>query len=212
MVKVAYVDTEGGPVPSQIGQIKGTPTIKAFVPQRKSARNEKTVVEYDQAREVGDLVRFATSRMPNFVEMLNHAPDLAAFDAKAMDWQLPRVLVFSNRVGQTASTLKALSSEYRRRVLIGELREKGHADEVARYDVTSFPTLLCLPPPKNDMLADAEPLMRFENKDASYRRLDAFVSRCALRQPHRTKPIVPIKEPFAIKEEAEDDDDIKEEL
>ena len=40
-VKVAYWDTEtNGPAPPLLGQIKGTPTIKAFVPSRKSARNE----------------------------------------------------------------------------------------------------------------------------------------------------------------------------
>ena len=47
-VKVAYIDTELGPTPAQVGQISGTPTIKAFVPKRTSGRNEKTVVDYDQ--------------------------------------------------------------------------------------------------------------------------------------------------------------------
>jgi molecular chaperone DnaK len=67
-VRVAYVDTEGGPLPSAIGQIQGTPTIRAFVPKRSSARNEKQMLSYDSAREVGDLVRFATANMPNYVE------------------------------------------------------------------------------------------------------------------------------------------------
>ena len=70
---MAYVDTEAGPTPPQIGQIQGTPTIKAFVPKRASAKNEKSVVDYDQAREVTDLVRFATGRMPNYVEAINGA-------------------------------------------------------------------------------------------------------------------------------------------
>ena len=51
-VKVAYWDTEtNGPAPPLLGQIKGTPTIKAFVPSRKSARNDignmKTYIESD---------------------------------------------------------------------------------------------------------------------------------------------------------------------
>ena len=78
-VKVAYWDTEAnGPTPPLLGQIKGTPTIKAFVPSRKSARNEKTAVDYEQAREVKDLVRFATSRMPNFVERVGTLKELEA--------------------------------------------------------------------------------------------------------------------------------------
>ena len=48
-VKVAYWDTEtNGATPPLLGQIKGTPTIKAFVPSRKSARNEKVAVDYEQ--------------------------------------------------------------------------------------------------------------------------------------------------------------------
>ena len=89
-VKVAYWDTEtNGPAPPLLGQIKGTPTIKAFVPSRKSARNEKAAVDYEQAREVKDLVRFATSRMPNFVERVDlmMAPrlDLKELEALGVD-------------------------------------------------------------------------------------------------------------------------------
>lgn len=183
-VKVAYVDTEAGPTPQQVGQISGTPTIKAFVPKRASAKNVKEVVDYDQAREVKDLVRFATSRMPNFVESLGSAAALSTFEHKAKEWSLPRVLVFSSsKAGHTSSTLKALSAEYRRRVLIGELKSSTSAAAAAKYGVTSFPALICLPADGAD-----EPTHRFENKEASYRRLDTFVSKCALRKPVTKKP------------------------
>ena len=85
-MKVAYWDTElGQQPPALLGAIKGTPTIKAFVPSRKSARNEKQAIDYDQAREVKDLVRFATSRMPNFVEKVASTKELAAVQAKAAE-------------------------------------------------------------------------------------------------------------------------------
>ena len=151
--------------------------------KRASARNEKTAVDYDQAREVNDLVRFATGRMPNFVESLGDAAALAKLHAKAREWALPRVLVFSDKSGQTSSTLKALSAEYRRRVLIGELRSQKHADAVKRYGVTSFPTLLCLATASDD-----QPTHRFENREASYHRLNTFVSKCALKKPVLKKP------------------------
>lgn len=180
-VKVAYVDTEAGPTPSSVGQIKGTPTIKAFVPRRTSARNEKQVVDYDQAREVQDLIRFATSRMPNFVETVADDAALTALEVKAAEWRLPLVLAFSNKVGQTSTTLKALSAEYRRRVLLGELRMQKHAMAVARHSVRSFPTLVCIG-------VHQEEVARFEKKEASYRRLDTFISKCALRKPVLKKP------------------------
>ena len=185
---MAYVDTEAGPTPPQIGQIQGTPTIKAFVPKRASAKNEKSVVDYDQAREVTDLVRFATGRMPNYVEAINGAAALSAFAAKAREWGLPRVIVFSNKVGQTSSTLKALSAEYRRRVLIGELRSQKLPDAVSTFGVTTFPTLLCFGPGGPDGGSSDEELHRFENKEATHRRLDTFVGKCALRKPVLKKP------------------------
>ena len=109
-VKVAYWDTEtNGPAPPLLGQIKGTPTIKAFVPSRKSARNEKAAVDYEQAREVKDLVRFATSRMPNFVERVGTLKELEAVQAKAAEWGLPIALVLSSS-GGTSSTLNPFTS------------------------------------------------------------------------------------------------------
>lgn len=106
-MKIGYVDTEGGPTPRAVGQIQGTPTIKAFVPKRASARNEKVVEEYSQGREVKDLLRFATSKMPNYVESVGDT-ERAAFDAKAVEWGLPRILVFSDKAGATSSSLKGM--------------------------------------------------------------------------------------------------------
>lgn len=181
-VRVAYIDTEAGPTPPQVGQISGTPTIKAFVPKRSSVKNEKTVVDYDQGREVRDLMRFASSRMPNYVESVASADALTAFHVKAAEWSLPRVLVFSSKAGQTSTTLKALSAEYRRRVLIGELRSQSHAAAVARFGVEASPTIVCLPAGAD------EPTHRFEKKETTYRRLDSFLGKCALRKPMLKKP------------------------
>ena len=180
-----------GPTPSAVGQIQGTPTIKAFVPKRASARNAKDVVDYDQAREVSDLMRFATGRMPNYVESLSTAAALSAFAAKAKEWGLPRVLVFSNKAGQTSSTLKSLSAEYRRRVLIGEVRAQ-HLPEAAKaHGVSSFPTLLCFSAEAaaSSAAPATAPSHRFEGKEPTFRRLDTFVgSKCALRKPVLRKP------------------------
>jgi len=184
VVKVAYVDTEAGPTPNAIGQIQGTPTIKAFIPKRSSAKNEKIVVDYDQSREVDSLMRYATSKMPSFVEVLDTPDVLRRFEAKATEWGLPRVLVLSNKAGgQSASTLKALSAEYRRRVLIGEVRSSKLPEVAKRHGVTSYPTLLCFASG-----GAAAPTSRFEGKEPTYRRLDGFVGKCALRKPVLKKP------------------------
>jgi len=176
------VDTEGGPTPAEIGQIRGTPTIKAFVPQRASAKNAKTMLDYDQAREVPDLVRFATSRMPSFVEPVKGPAELAALRTKAAEWGLPLVLVFSNKAGQTSSLLKALSAEYRRRVLIGELKKASSAAAAEEYAVKTFPTLIGL-----RVGGEGAPL-RFEGKEPTAGRLDTFIGKVALRKPVLKKP------------------------
>lgn len=155
------------------------------MPKRKSARNEKEVVDYQQAREVKDLLRFATNTMPNYVEPAVDAASLAKLEAKAKEWGLPLILVFSDKpAGATSSTLKALSAEYRRRVLIGELRSKRSLEAVQRFGVTSFPTAICL---ASEGEATRE-THRFEGKEPTYRRLDTFVSKCALRKPVQHKP------------------------
>ena len=181
-VKVAYWDTEtNGPAPPLLGQIKGTPTIKAFVPSRKSARNEKAAVDYEQAREVKDLVRFATSRMPNFVERVGTLKELEAVQAKAAEWGLPIALVLSSS-GGTSSTLKALSTEYRRRLIVAEHKAKKGSEVAARLGVAAFPAVLGFKAGgSNDTPARLE-------KEPTFNRLDAFFRKLALPKPVLKKP------------------------
>ena len=84
-VKVAYWDTEQGAMPPLLGQIKGTPTIRAFVPRRGSSRNAKQALDYEQAREVKDLMRFAVANMPNFVEVVKGEAALHKLEQKAAE-------------------------------------------------------------------------------------------------------------------------------
>ena len=181
---MAYVDTELGPTPKQIGQIQGTPTIKDFVPKRGNKMNEKAAIDYDQAREVDAFIRFATDRMPNYVKKIDGDEAMKKFDSNAKYWGLPRLLVFSDKTS-TNSTLKALSAEYRRRIVIGELKPKSDRDTATRkYDgadpsrdlgIVSFPSALCI---------DIHGVRSiFENKEMTYRRLDTFVRRCAVAMP-----------------------------
>ena len=195
---MAYWDTEqGGGAPPLLGQIQGTPTLKAFVPERRSARNEKRAVPYEQAREVRELQRFALGLMPDYVEPASDAASLTALLAKAKEWALPVVLVFSDTAG-TSSTLKALSAEYRRRLLIGEVKASRHPDAVREYGVASFPTLVGL----RDGAGTKEPL-RFEGKRPSHFKLDLFLAKLALRSPRTKKPAAAEADAPAGKEKEE---------
>mmetsp|Transcript_3049 Transcript_3049/g.5968 ORF Transcript_3049/g.5968 Transcript_3049/m.5968 type:complete len:195 (+) Transcript_3049:231-815(+) len=185
MVKVAYWDTEANrQTPPLLGQIKGTPTIKAFVPSRKSARNEKAAVDYDQAREVKDLVRFATSRMPNFVERVKTPSELEAVHAKAAEWGLPTVLILSSS-GSTASSLKALSTTYRRRLIVAEHKAGKGSELASLLGVDSFPAVLGFK--VGFQMGSGDAPLRLE-KEPTYNRLDTFFRKLALGKPVLKKP------------------------
>lgn len=148
-----------------------------FVPSRKSAKNAKRVEDYEQAREVKDLVRFATSRMPNFVERVKTAKEFDAVQAKRRDWGLPMVLIFSQS-GSTSSTLKALSTEYRRRVIVVEHKVGKGSEISAKFGVSIFPTVLGFQPPDSN---DEQPT-KFD-KQPKYNALDSFFRKMALKKP-----------------------------
>jgi len=178
---VAYWDTERREQPpTLLGEVRGTPTIRAFVPSRRSSRNEKETVDYNQAREVSALSRFALGLLPNYVERVSGEEALAGLFGKAEDWGLPVVLVFSTSSG-TSSLLKALSGEYRRRLLIGELKADQNAAAMSKYSVQTFPTLLAF------SSSTAEPL-RFEGKAPTHFKLTMFFDKVALKKAVAAKP------------------------
>jgi len=180
LVKVAYWDTEQhSQPPALLGEIKGTPTIRAFVPDRKSSNNRKQPLEYNSGREVKELERFAVRNMPSYVELVDGEDALSTFSTKAAEWGLPQVLVFS-KSKSVSSILKTLSVEYRRRLIIAQLTEGTRNAAIARrYSVTKYPSIIALQ-------KDEEPT-RFQ-KDPTYNRLDSFLRKVALRKPVLAKP------------------------
>ena len=99
--------------------------------------------------------------------------------AKAAEWGLPVALVFSKSSG-TSSTLKALSTEYRRRLIIAEHKASATSEISKKFGVTQFPAILGL-------RAEGEPV-RFDKKEPSYNRLDTFFGKLALKKPVLKKP------------------------
>ena len=123
--KIAYWDTEqGANPPSLIGQIKGTPTIKLFKPKPKNNKNNKKKIklDYNGAREKGPMKSYVESQLPNFVEKINEMKQFEKFEEKAKRNGLPQVLVFS-KASSTSALLKFVSAEFRRRLLIGEIKQ-----------------------------------------------------------------------------------------
>ena len=173
---MAYWDTETGQQPpAALGQIQGTPTIKLFFPQKKSRKNAKKSVDYNGPRELKPMVKFAVEYMPNFVEKVEGVSGHAKFAAKAESNGLPKVLLFSKSKG-TKPLIKALSSVFRRRLLIGEVRStKPNKELIGRFGVSSYPTLMLIGEEGSDPTV-------FEKKP-TFNRLKNFLDSHALKKP-----------------------------
>jgi thiol-disulfide isomerase/thioredoxin len=174
---VAAWDTERGQPPAFLGQFSGTPSIKAFLPEGK--KNKKKELAYNGAREVKDMEKWVTGMMPSFVEKVQGDSAFTKFKEKAATYGLPVILLFSKSTS-TKPLIKALSTEYRRRVLFAEIRNvaknKAIIDE---YKVQKFPTLMAFK-------KEGGKRVIFEKKP-TFNRLNNFVSDFALKKPVKGK-------------------------
>jgi thiol-disulfide isomerase/thioredoxin len=175
-IKVAYWDTEQtGRRPPLLGEIKGTPTIRLYVPKKKqgTGNRQKAVLDYNYERKAKDMKQFAEQNMPNFVEPIRG--DLTSFVDKATRHGLPQVLLFTSK-SRTSSLTKYLTTEFRRRLLVAEIypTEKNKA-LMETYGVSkdNLPALLIL-------REGAEPI-KYDEKDFSRHKLHRFLSKYALK-------------------------------
>jgi hypothetical protein len=177
-VNIGYWDTEqGANPPAIVGQIQGTPTIKFIVPSKKNKKNQfnkKIVSDYNGARETKPMMSFAILNMPNFVEKVTGQPGLKKYLKKADDYGLPKVLVFS-KSSTTSSMIKAISTEYRRRALVGEVKAtKNNQAIVKQYSIKAFPKVIVVK-------ADGS-VVEFEKKP-SFNSLNFFIGKHVLKKP-----------------------------
>lgn len=179
-VKIAYWDSEkSGPVPSILGEIRGTPTIKLLVPKRKARTNkQKNVVDYNMERKAVDMKQFALDSMPSFVERISGSEDFEKFKAKAKKYGLPMMLVFSeSRV--VMNEMKYLSTEFRRRVLVAHisLSKKENRNIFFEYGARGQALIA----------VDEQGLATFDGK-WNLHRLGSFFTKHALKTEVTSKP------------------------
>lgn len=183
---MAYWDTAHGNPPSLVGPIKGTPTLKVLYPSKKNKKRsnrDKVVLDYQQAREAGPMRDFAVSRMPSFVQRLKKEQDLDAFLAKADKYNLPKIILF-NAKGPLKSVYKAISTEFRRRVLVGVVQATAiDADKIRdRVGVKKFPALVAMAPGEGGGVVG-----KFKKK-ASWNALNSFFFDYSLPKPYFDMP------------------------
>lgn len=181
-IKVAYFDTEQqtGRRPALLGEIQGTPTIRFYKPKPKQGKSnsKKIVLDYQYERKVADMKRWADEQMPNFVEAIRGTKGLTKFQEKAKRNGLPQVILFASKA-RTSSLTKYLSTEFRRRLLLGEVYPTKTNQEVLdqfQLDQDKLPVLLVIP------ANGTEPIF-YEGEGFSRMKLYNFMATHALSNP-----------------------------
>jgi len=151
-IKIAHWDTQNsGRPPKLLGEIKGTPTIRFFKPKPKQkpigSNKQKVVTDYNGERKGVDMKRWIDYMMPNYVEVIsNGIKDYETnFLNKARRNGLPQALLFSSK-DKTMPLAKFLSIEFRRKLLLGEVKpSKLNKDVMDKFNVTDLPALIVIP-------------------------------------------------------------------
>mmetsp|Transcript_13517 Transcript_13517/g.28741 ORF Transcript_13517/g.28741 Transcript_13517/m.28741 type:complete len:170 (-) Transcript_13517:2369-2878(-) len=134
--------------------------------------------------------RFVDAQMPSFVEKVNGMKDLTLFQDKADRNGLPQVLLFTAKPN-TSPLTKYLSTEFRRRILLAEVRTtKPNQDILKKYGITDFPAIVVIPPASasedeegNAANGDAttRDFIRYEGDGFTRNKLHSFLSQHALK-------------------------------
>lgn len=176
-VKIAYWDTEQqARTPSIFGQIKGTPTIKFIMPNEKKNKKgsfkKKIARDYNGERQFKPMMEFAESSMPSSVIRINGKKDLEKLQAKAAEYGLPAILSFSKA---SSHIVKHMSTEYRRRALVGEVRGTTvNKDVMKQFGVSDLPKVIALSPSGEKTELKKKP---------TFNRLNMFMKDHALKEP-----------------------------
>jgi len=167
-----------------LGDFKGTPTIRLYKPKKKQktgSNSQKIVNDYQFERKAVDMKRFLDAQMPDFVEIVKEPKDLEKFEDKANRNQLPRVLLFSSKPN-TSPLTKYLSTEFRRRMLLAEIKpNKKNEEIIKKYGIEKMPALIVIPPTAEGE-EEAEPI-RLEGDGFTRNKLHGFLTKHVLKDP-----------------------------
>jgi hypothetical protein len=202
LIKIAYWDTdEQGPPPTWLGEFENTPTLRLLKPKKNQtpgSYSEKDVMDYLWPLEKYSerMQRWLENHMTNFSEkVVRGQKDLDAFEAKAEKYGLPTAMVFTNKA-ETMPLTKFLSTEFRRRLLIAEIKPTDKNKEILdKYGVTDLPALIVIPPSGEG--EDPPEPVRYDGDGFTGHKLERFLSKYALQDIVKKIPEAEEKEPKA---------------
>lgn len=152
-----------------------------YKPKKKQgpSNKRKDVIDYNFERKAKDMKKFVDEQMPNFIDRISGAKGLQSFEEKADRNGLPRALIFTSKPSTVPMT-KYLSTETRRRLLVGEVYPtKPNKEIMEKYGVTDLPALIVFPHGAEE---GAEPIV-YDGDGFSKNKLHSFLSKYALKDP-----------------------------
>ena len=198
--------SEGGSQPPRLlGEIRGTPTIRLFKPKKKQRQQGshalKDVLDYNGERMAKNMREFIEYSMPDYTDKITFGQDdHTKIIDKATKYGLPRAMLFLSKA-KTTSTLKYLSTVFRRRLLVVTIPPtKKNANLMSEYGLSStedLPALIVVQPDGTQI--------KYEESDFKARKLERFLSQYANKEPVY-KPIAEQEE-----EKAEEPDEAEKE-
>ena len=140
-------------------------------------------MDYNFERKAKDMKEFVDANVPNFIEKVNGMKDLLTFEEKAARNGLPQVLLFSAKPN-TSPLTKYLSTEFRRRILLAEVKPtKPNKDVIDKYGIKDFPAVVVIPPVGKDSGegGGSAEIIRYEGEGFTRNKLQSFLSKHALK-------------------------------
>ncbi|CAG8568985.1 13515_t:CDS:2 [Racocetra fulgida] len=149
--------------------VSGFPTIKLF--PSKSIEDEeiigrysKTPKDYTGQRTAKAIVDYAIAEIPSYVHVISN--DYKIRKAFTMDEffakeTVSKVVLFTNK-NQTTPLYKALSCEFHKRLIFGEVKEKESAI-VEKFGIKGFPKLFVVPSSSNEAIEFKESVAEHSN-------------------------------------------------
>lgn len=140
-------------------------------------------MDYNFERKAKDMKEFVDANVPNFIEKVNGMKDLLTFEEKAARNGLPQVLLFSAKPN-TSPLTKYLSTEFRRRILLAEVKPtKPNKNVIDKYGIKDFPAVVVIPPVGKDSGegGGSAEIIRYEGEGFTRNKLQSFLSKHALK-------------------------------
>ena len=188
-VKIAYWDTEQqGRRPPLLGEIKGTPTIRFYKPKKHqgNSHREKVVLDYQNERKATDMKKFLEYSMPDYSDKIKKGmADVSTFNDKAKrNNNIPQAIIFTSKAN-TMPLTKYLSTQFRRKLLLGEVKvtsDKSPNQEILdKFGITELPALVVI---KSNADGSDDEVIKYDGESYSRNKLERFLSEHAWKEPY----------------------------